>query len=357
MLADDIFQGQVKGLIVEASNPLLAVPNPDNRLERALSELELLVCINWFRNETGNLAHYILPAATWMERPSMPYALQSFVGCTPTPYLYAADKVLEPPPGVREEWWIYIRLADMFGITLMGNRLLSGVLKLAARLSYTRFAFLSVPKMLIGGMLKQAGQPDFKHMLKDHPHGLRLADNIGDNFLGTDRVLTDDGLVDLAPSAYVERFEQSVEVMFIEELANLGRMKLIGKREIKRMNTSSSNSPRLVKEQTNYAYISPKDAQRIGVKELDWVDVRSAHDCIAIPVRITDEMMPGTVAIPLCWGHAKADGLPHAQQHPGVNSNLLAGDGYSNIETLSGMAHLSGILVDITRSDRIASAS
>ena len=101
MLADDILGGEVRGLFVEASNPLLAVPNPGNRLEQALSKLELLVCIDWFRNETGNLAHYILPAATWMERPGMPYALQSFAGCTPTPYLYAADKVLQPPPGVR----------------------------------------------------------------------------------------------------------------------------------------------------------------------------------------------------------------------------------------------------------------
>ncbi|MCY4427412.1 MAG: molybdopterin-dependent oxidoreductase [Halieaceae bacterium] len=357
MVADDIFGGLVKGMIVEASNPVLAVPNPENRLEQALGELDLLVSIDWFRNETGNLAHYILPAATWMERPGMPYALQSFTGCTPTPYLYAADAVLEPPPQVREEWWMYVRLADKFGITLMGNRILSGFLKLAARLAHTRFRFVNVPKMLIGGMLKQAGQPDFKAMLRDHPHGLRLSDNEGGNFLGTERVLTGDRLVDLAPEPYVQRFEESVEKFFTEEIGNLGKMKLIGKREIKRMNTSSSNSSRLVKEKTNYAYICPRDARRIGVADRQWVKVSSEYDSIFIPVRVTDEMMPGTVAIPQCWGHQKADGLSHAQRHPGVNSNLLAGDGYRNIEKLSGMAHLSGILVEIEKSDRIAASS
>ncbi len=353
MLADDILNGHVTGLIVEASNPLLAVPNPDNRLEKALSELDLLVSIDWFRNETGNLAHYILPAATWMERAGMPYALQSFAGCTPTPYLYAADKVIDPPPGVREEWWMYTRLADIMGVTLMGNRLLSGFLKLAARLAPTRIPFVHVPKMIISGMLKQSGQPDFSTMLKKHPHGLRLPDNPGDNFLGTDRVLTEDGLVDLAPADFVARADECLESAFAEEKETLGQMKLIGKREIKRMNSSSANSARLVKESTNYAYISPVDAERIGVSELDWVDVESAHDCIAIPVKITDEMMPGTVAIPQCWGHARADGLRHAQAHPGVNSNHLAGDGYSNVEKLSGMTHLSGILVDIRPSQRI----
>ena len=61
--------------------------------------------------------------------------------------------------------------------------------------------------------------------------------------------------------------------------------------------------------------------------------------------------LPLTVAIPQCWGHAKAEGLPHAQKHPGVNVNLLAGDGHDNIEKLSGMSHLSGIPVDVRRAD------
>ena len=67
--------------------------------------------------------------------------------------------------------------------------------------------------------------------------------------------------------------------------------------------------------------------------------------------RVTSEMMPLTIAIPQCWGHAKAEGLPHAQRHPGVNSNLLAPDGYDSIEKLSGMSHLAGLLVDVRRAD------
>lgn len=38
------------------------------------------------------------------------------------------------------------------------------------------------------------------------------------------------------------------------------------------------------------------------------------------------------------------------REHTGVNSNLLAGDGASNSETLSGMSHLSGIGVSVRRS-------
>jgi formate dehydrogenase len=148
----------------------------------------------------------------------------------------------------------------------------------------------------------------------------------------------------------VDRFNSAIEDLYQEELNSLGKMKLIGKREVKRMNSSSANSPRLVKDSTNYAYLSPQDADRIGINTLELVDVTSKFGKITIPVKITDEMMPGTVAIPQCWGHEDADGLRHAQQHPGVNSNFLAGDGRDNIEELSGMSHLSGIIVDIVKS-------
>ena len=355
MVADDILDGEVTAMIVEASNPLLACGTPNGRLEQAMENLELLVCIDWFRNETGNLADYILPATTWLERSGMPYALQSFVACTPKPYLYASGPVLTPPSGVRHEWWIYTRLADKLGQNIMGNPMLSLALKIAARLAYGRFGkWIKVPELLIDGMLKQAKMPNLKAMIQDHPDGFLLDENDGDNFLGTDRVLTDDGLVDLAPQAYIETFNQQTESSYQQEIANLGRLKLIGKREIRRMNSGSANCEALVKIDTNFAYLNPDDAENAGLAENDWAKVNSDFGEIHIPIKITDEMMSGTLAIPQCWGHEKAEGLSHAKLHPGVNSNYLAGDGYKNIEKLSGMSHLSGILVNIEKSNMLA---
>jgi formate dehydrogenase len=59
--------------------------------------------------------------------------------------------------------------------------------------------------------------------------------------------------------------------------------------------------------------------------------------------------MPCTVALAHGWGHADADGLQLARRRPGVNSNLLAGDGPENVEPLSGMSHLTGIVVEVRR--------
>jgi len=353
MLADDILNdapGRVTAMIVEASNPLLACSNPNGRLDQAFESLDLLVSIDLFRNEVGSLADYVLPAQTWMERPEMPYALQSFAGACATPYMIYADPVVEAPPDVRPEWWIYVRLADELGVDLFGKKLLSFAAKTYAKALYSPIGrFLPGTERLMDGMLKGAGMPGVAAMRKDHPHGLLLPENEGDNFLGTDRVLTRDKRVALAPDPVVDAFERNTERFFAEERANRDRLKLIGLRQIKRMNTASSNSEALVREQTNYAYLNPEDASKIGVANGDEVDVRSEHGRIRIPVRVSDEMMPRTVAIPQCWGHAKADGLSHASKHPGVNSNLLAGDGRDHVEALSGMSHLSGILIDVTR--------
>jgi anaerobic selenocysteine-containing dehydrogenase len=353
MLADDILNDRddrVTALIVEASNPLLACSNPDGRLDEALASLELLVSIDLFRNETGDLAHYVLPATTWMERPEVPYALQSLAGCCTTPYMIYVDAVLDPPPGVRHEWWMFTRLADEMGVTLFKNKAISAAAKMAARVAYTSLGKrLPGPELLIDGMLKGGGLPGRKEMVEKHPHGILLPENPGDNFLGTERVLTRDGKVDLAPAPYVSTFEEKLDGLFEEEKKNADRIKLIGIRQMKRMNTSSANSPELVRETTNYAYLSIEDADRIGVTNDDVVEVESRFGKIEIPVRITNEMMPRTIAIPQCWGHKKAGGLKHAAEHPGVNSNLLAGDGPENIEQLSGMSHLSGILIDVRK--------
>jgi formate dehydrogenase len=191
-------------------------------------------------------------------------------------------------------------------------------------------------------------------MAAKYPHGLLLPENSGDNFLGTDRVLTKDGRVDLAPGPFVSTFQEKASELFEVERRNADRMKLVGIRQIKRMNTSSANSPDLVRETTNYAYLSVEDADRIGVANDDVVEVESDFGKIEIPVRVTDEMMPRTMAIPQCWGHKDAKGLSHAVEHPGVNSNLLAGDGPDNIEKLSGMSHLSGIVIDVRRKSPFA---
>jgi len=62
---------------------------------------------------------------------------------------------------------------------------------------------------------------------------------------------------------------------------------------------------------------------------------------------VTDDMMRGSAALPHGWGHQAADGLKLAQRSPGVNVNVLTPLGVEAADSLSGMSHVTGIVVNV----------
>ena len=132
--------------------------------------------------------------------------------------------------------------------------------------------------------------------------------------------------------------------------ASRGRLKLIGKREPHSQNSWLHNLPRFVEgpRSTNYLYMNPRDAEGVGVEAGAVVEVRSGVATVRVPVRLTDDMMVGAVALPHGWGHQGADGLSVASKTTGANVNRLAADGPGQLERFSGMAKLNGIWVTVT---------
>lgn len=90
-----------------------------------------------------------------------------------------------------------------------------------------------------------------------------------------------------------------------------------------------------------------EDAERAGLKEGDFADAASETGRVRVPVKLSSDLMPGTVALAHGWGHQHARGLTVASKTSGVNVNLLAADGPGKVERLSGMAHLTVILVEV----------
>jgi formate dehydrogenase len=98
---------------------------------------------------------------------------------------------------------------------------------------------------------------------------------------------------------------------------------------------------------TNYAYIHPTDAAVLKLEDGALADVSSQYGKIRIPVRYSEELMPGSVAIPHGWGHQHAKGLHVAGKTSGVNVNILAGSGKDEIDPLSGMSKLTAIEISL----------
>ncbi|HEX2568530.1 MAG TPA: molybdopterin-dependent oxidoreductase [Polyangia bacterium] len=351
LLADEILTSgprQVRALFVTGGNPLLTMANA-GRLRRAFGELELLVCLDIFRGETASLAHYVLPATSPLERPDLPFVFPLLLGLQSRPYLQATEPVVRPTGEQRDEATIYLDLARASGVSLFGSAAAQSALELL-RAGHSALHPGEEPalpqELLLSLILRATRQGSFRQLLR-HPHGLLRPPHRADGFLGQ-RVVTDDGRVQLATPALLD-LARRLEADFERERASAGQLKLITRRAVTTHNSWTHNLEEFVAgdRATNYLYMHPADAERLGLAEGRLADIRSATALVRAPVKLLPELMPGTVALPHGWGHQQATGLQVARRTRGVNVNLLAADGPGGIDPVSGMAQLTGIVVDV----------
>jgi ferredoxin-nitrate reductase len=67
--------------------------------------------------------------------------------------------------------------------------------------------------------------------------------------------------------------------------------------------------------------IHPRDAEKLGVADQAWVEVRSRRGSARFPAKVTTAIAPGTVFVPMHWGYlwaeaAEANALTHAESCP-----------------------------------------
>ena len=88
-------EGQVRALITVAGNPLLSTPNSD-RLAAAMDELDFMVSVDIYLNETTRHADVILPSPSPLEKAHFDFIFQGF---SVRNYANWSPPVLEPPGG------------------------------------------------------------------------------------------------------------------------------------------------------------------------------------------------------------------------------------------------------------------
>jgi anaerobic selenocysteine-containing dehydrogenase len=350
ILADEILTpgaGQIRALFVTGGNPLITMPDA-GRMREAFSKLELLVCLDIFQGETASLAHHVLPCTSPMQRPDLPFIFPLMLGLQSRPYLQATREVVPPDGEQRDEATIYLDLCRASGVNLFGSKLTQRLLEWGKR-RWSRAHPGRQPALpqefVLDLLLRSTGQGSFAKLLR-HPHGRAREQHRPDDFLGH-RVVTPDGLVDLAPAPLLAAAGE-LEAAFTQELADARRLKLISKRAITTHNSWTHNLDDFVPTPSNHLYVHPDDAARLGLVEGGYADVRTETAQIRVPVKLLADLMPGSVALPHGWGHQHARGLSVARKTHGVNVNLLAAAGVGRIEPLSGMAHLTGFVVDVT---------
>lgn len=357
ILADEILtpgDDQIKALFVTGGNPLMTMAN-SARLKVAFQTLELLVVTDIYMNETASLAHYILPATSPLQRPDLPFVFPLFLGMQSKPYLSATDAVLPPAAEQRDEASIYFDLAEACGINLFNEKGLQVSLRLlsVANRFINRFrrgdsGVPGIPQRLIMDLILRLSRHGSFRTLLNYRVGKPTQGAKPRDFLGQ-RPLWDDRKVRLAPVALLQAASQLSEIYSIElAYKQQGKLRLISKRVHSTHNSWTQNIEELTsskKFQTNYLYMHPEDALARNISDDTPVEVTSSTGSVRLPVMLTQDLKPGTVAMQHGWGHQHARGLSVASRLSGVNVNLLATDGPEGVEPVSGMAHLTGIPV------------
>ncbi|MEM7435449.1 MAG: molybdopterin-dependent oxidoreductase, partial [Myxococcota bacterium] len=350
ILADEILtpgDRQIKALFVTGGNPLITMANSE-RLRDAFKELELLVVLDIQPSETASVATHVLPCTSPFQRPDLPFVFPLMLGLQTKPYIQATRALVPPQGEQRDEATIYVDIAKASGINLWGSAVAQRAMELGKAVNSfrNRGEEPSIPQeLLLSTLLRATKQGSFKKLLKDKHGRLRPSHDPG-SFLG-ERVVTDDKKVHLAPPVLLEQAKK-LEADFETEKAQRGALKLITKRAITTHNSWTHNIEDFVtgERTTNHLYVHPEDAERIGIAGGDLADVSTDTATVRVPVKIHAELMPGTVALPHGWGH-QGSGLGVASKTTGVNVNLLAADGPDRLEKVSGMANLTGFVVDV----------
>jgi anaerobic selenocysteine-containing dehydrogenase len=318
---------QVRALFVSAGNPVLSVPNGD-ALEAAMGQLDLMVSLDLYVNETNRHADYVLPATTWLEREDVPLA---FLGFYTTPFVQYTDPVVPPAGEARDEWEIIEAISRRIGIAPYSDWRLRKLGELGLRLK---------PKQVLELLLRTGpGRLSIKR-LKRAPHGIVTEPHIPTGVL-REKVRHGDGRVHLDPPAILAELRRLEAVNGDDPERPL---RLIGMRELRSHNSWMHNSKLLMRGgRTHAARVHPDDAAAAGLADGDLARLETKSGAVEVPILVTDEMTPGVVALPHGWGHR--GGWQTANAAGGVNSNLLASSDPEDLEPLAGMTFLNGIPV------------
>lgn len=327
LLADWIrsVESPIKALISVAGNPVLSFGGGED-LRDALAELDLLVSIDLYRNATGEIADYNLPATDWFERADLNGFTQ---GMQTTPHIQWTPPVVAPAAQRKPEWQIFSMLTAAMGgqpaVPVDGDPL----------------------ALFNDGALASVGLSVAQ--LQSRNRGLAVLD---DDTLGTlfsDQILTDDRRIDCAPSVFRDTFERA-ETIFVEFAAEADdQLKLITRRTRNTLNSALQNVETLKARgaSTNPLFMHPADAAARGLRQGDRVTVTSAAGQLSAEVGIDTALRFGVVSMTHGFGNARTSGMSTAQAHPGVNVNELTPTGPGTFDPLSGMTQLTGIPVTV----------
>lgn len=327
-LAEEILtpgEGQIRAMVTIAGNPVLSAPGGD-QLDEAFAQLDYMVSVDIYLNETTRHADIILPPTHGLEVSHYDVFFNSFAVRNTVKY----SPPLFPKTGDQKPDWEILKL-------------------LATALTGTPDDGITPEQMLDFGL--QSGPYKDQGMslqkLLDNPHGLDLGPL---QPCLDERIRTADGKIQLAPQLFLEDLPRLRAYAAEQDAIRAAfPFDMIGRRLARSHNTWTQNSRRLVKGRNPVTLqLHSEDAQRLAVASGEMVTVRSATGQVDIEVEIDNDILPGVVSIPQGWGHNRdRTRMTVASSQPGVSINSLTDP--RRVDPVSGNAAFNGTPVAIAK--------
>jgi anaerobic selenocysteine-containing dehydrogenase len=329
-------EGQIKGMLLMAGNPVLSTPNGE-QLDRAFKDLDLLVAIDFYINESSRHADFILPPVSPLEREHYDVIFNVLAVRNNARY---AKALFPRKADARHDWEILLSLRDRLQPATSAKDKLGRLLLRRAGPSGL-LALLLRQGPYGGGLNLLKGLSLSK--LKKSPHGIDLG--ALKPALPT-ALYHKDKKIHLESDFFLKDLAR-VEAKFFNTDKAPDKFLLIGRRDVRSNNSWLHNSQRLVKGKSRCtALINPLDAHALAIADGDMVRVSSRVGSVELAAQISDEMMVGVISIPHGWGHnLSGTQWQTAEAHAGVSVNALTDE--MQIDALSGNAVLNGVPVSL----------
>lgn len=330
VMAEEILtpgEGQITALFTCAGNPVLSTPN-GRQLDEALAQLDFMVSLDPYINETTRHADIILPPTSPLEHDHYDLAFHTLAVRNTTRF---NEAVFPKPEGTLHDWEIF---------TELGRRV--------AALTGTEARTQHPPADLIDALLKAgsysegSGHPAALSLdvLRRYPSGIDLGPLQPSM---PERLLSDDGKIHCDQPACLADLARAEAAMIAPD-----GLRLIGRRHVRSNNSWMHNFKRLVKGQDRSVLLmNPEDMKERGIADGAMVRVASRVSAVEVGVAASDDMMPGVVCLPHGYGHQRQGvRLEVAASLPGASLNDLTDERAD--DPLSGNAVLNGIPVEVS---------
>ncbi len=276
-------EGHVQALYVMGENPMLSDPDI-NHVRHCLEQLELLVVQDIFMTETAQLAHVVLPGATYAEKDG------TFTGTDRR--VQRVRKAIEPLGESRPDWEIICQLAQRMGATGFEFESPAAVMDEIASLTPI-YGGVSYERLERDSFL-QWPVPDADHPGTPFLHQGKFSRGLG--------------------KFHALQFQEAAELPDDEYPFILTTGRIMFHFHTGTMTRRSEKLDQEVPEA--YVELHPKDAAQIGLNGSRRVRVASRRGEIELAVRITPAIRPGVVFIPFHFAEAAANALTNAALDP-----------------------------------------